>query len=75
MSDYDARMLTHLRTYRRLLHSENERLKALAHLADEKHRISILRHLRTIRLATRDLEDLLTKAQPKTAVPARPAAF
>jgi hypothetical protein len=70
-----SKMLTHLAAYRRLLAVESERLKSV-NLMDRRERRAILRHLRTVRLSARDLEDMLKRegdgrgAQPEAEVAA-----
>lgn len=63
MGDMQTATREHLRTYRRLIEAESERLKFLVPLANSVHRHAILKHLQTIRAATRGLENLLKQPE------------
>jgi hypothetical protein len=70
----DRGLLTHLRTYLRLMASQTEALQRLSHLATDRNLQKVHQHLRNIRLATRDLEETFAKAAARapaaTAAPA-----
>lgn len=61
MSHQPSHARTLVSTYRRMVASELEQLKALTHVIDDDHVRRCLRHIRTIRLASRDLEEVLGK--------------
>lgn len=76
MPSHDVKLQTHLRSYQRLLAAESERLRSQVHFGDAAQRKTVLNRLKGLRLATRDLEKVIEKAElanaPRASAPMVP---
>ncbi|HUR41224.1 MAG TPA: hypothetical protein VM240_08650 [Verrucomicrobiae bacterium] len=63
MPSNDLKLQTHLRAYQRLLAAESDRMRPMVHIGDAAQRRAVLNRLKALRLATRDLEKVIEKAE------------